>query len=72
MVERTCPDCDVAMAPVQFRLRAGFAEFLTPYVHTGERREGLLGALGRHAEFPVRTVRCPSCGLLRQYADAES
>ncbi|WP_336002401.1 hypothetical protein [Halorientalis halophila] len=68
MVERTCPDCGVPMEPVQFSLRAGFAEFLTAYVTTDEDGGGLLGLLGGGRRRPVSTVRCPECGLLRQYA----
>ncbi len=56
------------MEPVQFSLRAGFAEFLTAYVTTDEDGGGLLGLLGGGRRRPVSTVRCPECGLLRQYA----
>jgi len=69
MVDATCPDCETAMVSVQYRLKAGLSEFLSPYVTTDERREGLLGRLGANEQRPVKTVMCPDCGLLRQYAD---
>lgn len=60
-----CPDCDVSMAPAEFRMY----DAKNPKVRTGETRSGLLGALGMEESRPVETVVCPDCGLLRFYAD---
>lgn len=63
-----CPDCGVAMEQVQYGLKKGVSESQAPFVRTTTRREGLLGRLGFHEEKRVRTVVCPKCGLVRQYA----
>ncbi|MFB6179153.1 MAG: hypothetical protein ABEI77_05455 [Halorientalis sp.] len=63
-----CPDCGVRMEQVTFGMQQGLTESQTPFVRTPERREGLLGQLGVHEQKRIRTLMCPECGLLRQYA----
>lgn len=62
-----CPDCDVAMESVEFRMY----DAKNPKIKTGEQKQGVLGKLGMDESKRVDTVACPECGLLRFYADVE-
>ena len=59
-----CPDCDVQLEPVDFRM----GDAWNPHIKTDEERDDLLGALGINESRDVETYLCPECALLRFYA----
>ncbi len=63
-----CPDCSVSM-----QRTTPFTALQNEKVRlrTSERREGLLGSLGAKRSLDVHGYLCPSCGLVRWYADLD-
>lgn len=63
--QRRCPDCGVTMEKMKLRTAEGYDLQLV----TDEPKQGILGGLGMKEKLPLRTVVCPECGLVRQYAE---
>jgi rubredoxin len=66
VTDHQCPDCGVAMEPVD--VTAGGTTGL--FVGT-ERDAGVLGRLGVDEHTRLEGRLCPECGLTRLYADTE-
>jgi hypothetical protein len=65
MPDVECPDCDVSMDVVEFRMY----DAKNPKIKTDADAAGVLGSLGVGESHEVETVVCPACGLVRFYAD---
>jgi ssDNA-binding Zn-finger/Zn-ribbon topoisomerase 1 len=63
MPDVECPDCEVSMDAVEFRMY----DAKNPKVTTDADAAGILGSLGVSESRPVETVACPECGLVRFY-----
>ncbi len=68
-----CPDCGAQMED-GFIPDSAFQGYLQTHWHRGQAEEpSVFGfSLGKQIDesemIPVRTFRCPACGLLRSYA----
>jgi len=67
MDEHRCTDCGVGLERTQLRTSDSMAVRL----RTGQRREGVLGALGMREHLAVAAWLCPECGRVYLYADLD-
>ncbi len=67
MEERRCADCDVSLERTALRT----SDSMAVHLRTGERREGVLGALGMKERLDMDAWLCPECGRVRLYADLD-
>jgi rubredoxin len=66
--QRRCSDCGVGLELTKLRT----VDSMAIRLQTGERREGVLGALGMKEHLDVDAWLCPECGRVRLYADLEA
>lgn len=62
-----CADCGVSLERTELRTSDSMAVRL----RTGERRGGVLGALGMKEHLDVDAWLCPECGRVRLYAELD-
>lgn len=66
-VDPRCPDCGVTMERTEPRTNEGYQVVLK----TGEKRGGLLGALGMKEQLDLDAWLCEHCGKVEWYANVE-
>lgn len=66
-VDPRCPDCGITLE----RTEPQGGDGTRLKLKTGEKRDGLLGALGMKESLDVDAWLCTNCGKVEWYADIE-